>query len=104
MKLTDAALIKLKELREDQSHVLIISILSGGCSGFSYHMKWQDYRIPYDKQVFVGDSLIIGTDKRSALFLEDLILDYEGGLNGTGFKYTNPLAKRVCGCGSSFST
>jgi iron-sulfur cluster assembly protein len=29
-------------------------------------------------------------------------LDYEGGLNGKGFIFSNPNATKTCGCGSSF--
>ncbi|MDC0552559.1 iron-sulfur cluster assembly accessory protein, partial [Flavobacteriaceae bacterium] len=30
-------------------------------------------------------------------------LEYSGGLNGTGFVFSNPNANRTCGCGESFS-
>jgi iron-sulfur cluster assembly protein len=30
-------------------------------------------------------------------------LDYSGGINGKGFEFNNPNAKRTCGCGESFS-
>jgi iron-sulfur cluster assembly protein len=30
-------------------------------------------------------------------------IDFEGGLNGTGFKIVNPNANSTCGCGESFS-
>lgn len=102
--ITPAALDKLNELREDPSHTLLVSIIGSGCSGLSYQMKWQDYEIPYDKQIFVFGNLVVGTDNKSAFFLEDVTLDYEGGLNGKGFVWDKPSAKRVCGCGSSFST
>jgi iron-sulfur cluster assembly protein len=28
---------------------------------------------------------------------------FDGGLGGTGFMFTNPLATSTCGCGESFS-
>ena len=70
-------------------------------------MKWAHY-----ETVVLGkstdciwlDKIIVLTDSKSALFLEDVTLDYEGGLNGKGFVWDKPSAKRVCGCGSSFST
>jgi len=30
-------------------------------------------------------------------------IDYVDGLDGSGFKFVNPNAKRTCGCGESFS-
>jgi len=30
-------------------------------------------------------------------------MDYVRSLRETGFKFTNPLSKSTCGCGSSFS-
>lgn len=105
MVITPAALNKLVELRENESDILLVSILAGGCSGLSYQMKWQDYKIPYDKQIFVDPqtSIAVGTYNKSALFLENIELDYEDGLNGKGFIWNNPDAKRVCGYGTSFS-
>jgi iron-sulfur cluster assembly protein len=103
---TSTALTKLSELRENDSDILQVSIVGGGCSGFSYQMKWIDYRTPYDRQIFFlfGCGITVVTDSKSALFLEDIQLDYKGGLNGKGFVWNNAKAKRVCGCGSSFST
>lgn len=105
MTVTFAALIKLKELKENESDILHVSILGGGCSGLSYQMKWINYKYPYDKQIFLDpqSKIIIGTDNKSALFLENIELDYEDGLNGKGFVWNNPNAKRTCGCGTSFS-
>jgi iron-sulfur cluster assembly protein len=42
-------------------------------------------------------------DKKSFIYLTGTELDFSGGLNGKGFVFTNPNAKRTCGCGSSFS-
>ena len=37
------------------------------------------------------------------MLLEGATLDYNDGLQETGFKINNPNAQRTCGCGSSFS-
>ena len=69
-------------------------------------MEWKNYKFYYDKQIICGNfnnAIIVGTDNKSALFLEHITLDYEDGLNGSGFIWNNPNAKRTCGCGSSFS-
>jgi iron-sulfur cluster assembly protein len=106
MTVTENALKKLVQLQPDPSDVLIVSILGGGCAGYSYDLRWQHYKFPYDKQIIIGgvlDSIIVGTDKRSALFLDTVELDYEDGLNGKGFVWKNSASTRTCGCGSSFN-
>jgi iron-sulfur cluster assembly protein len=41
-------------------------------------------------------------DKKSFIYLAGTILDFSDGLNGKGFTFTNPNAKKTCGCGTSF--
>jgi len=48
------------------------------------------------------DKVLIIIDGKSALFLDEVTLHYNGGLNGKGFEFNNPKAKTTCGCGSSF--
>jgi iron-sulfur cluster assembly protein len=105
MKITRKAFEKLKEFQPNTSDVLLVSIQAGGCSGLTYNMAWQDYRIPYDKQILMDHetSIIVGTDNKSALFLGSVELDFSEGLNGKGFVFSNSQAKRTCGCGESFS-
>ena len=105
MTVTPPALTKLIELKKNDSNILYVSILGGGCSELSYQMKWIHYKSPNYKQIFIDPqtTIIIGTDNKSAIFLENVQLDYEGGLNGKGFIWSNPDAKRTCGCGTSFS-
>jgi iron-sulfur cluster assembly protein len=55
-----------------------------------------------DKVVDVGGINLI-VDNRSILYLAGSAIDFEGGLNGTGFKIVNPNANRTCGCGESFT-
>jgi len=37
------------------------------------------------------------------MYLEGTEIDYQDGLNESGFKFNNPRATGSCGCGSSFS-
>ena len=41
-------------------------------------------------------------DKKSLLFLNGTVLDYDTNLVSKGFVFSNPNAKTTCGCGSSF--
>jgi iron-sulfur cluster assembly protein len=42
-------------------------------------------------------------DSKSYLYLMGIEVDYLDNLNGAGFKFNNPNARRTCGCGESFS-
>ena len=77
-----------------------VSVTSGGCSGLTYNMDFDNESRPKD-QVFEDKGIKIVTDTKSFLF--DTILEFSGGLQGKGFYFENPNASRTCGCGESFA-
>ena len=79
-----------------------VGVKSGGCSGLSYDLDFDNKTEETDK-VFEDNSIKIVVDKRSFLYLVGTTLEYSGGLNGKGFVFNNPNAQRTCGCGESFS-
>lgn len=79
-----------------------VSVTSGGCSGLSYNMDFDNESRPKD-QVFEDKGLKVVTDLKSFLYLFDTTLDFSGGLQGKGFYFENPNASRTCGCGESFA-
>lgn len=79
-----------------------VGVKSGGCSGLSYELKF-DNSIGDSDKVFEDNAVRIIVDKKSFLYLVGTILEYSGGLNGKGFVFNNPNAQRTCGCGESFS-
>jgi len=79
-----------------------VGVKSGGCSGLSYELKFDDNAGEADK-VFEDNNVRIIVDKKSFLYLVGTTLEYSGGLNGKGFVFNNPNAQRTCGCGESFS-
>ena len=79
-----------------------VGVNSGGCSGLSYELKFDNKTGDNDK-VFVDNEIKIIVDKKSLLYLMGTTLEYSGGLNGKGFVFVNPNANRTCGCGESFS-
>ena len=79
-----------------------VGVNSGGCSGLSYELKF-DNKTGNDDKVFVDNKIKIIVDKKSLLYLAGTTLEYSGGLNGKGFIFVNPNANRTCGCGESFS-
>ncbi len=79
-----------------------VGVKSGGCSGLSYELRFDNKMDETDK-VFEDNSVRIIVDKKSFLYLVGTVLEYSGGLNGKGFVFNNPNAQRTCGCGESFS-
>ena len=79
-----------------------VSVTSGGCSGLSYKMDFDNQSKPND-QVFEDNGVKVVTDLKSFLYLFNTTLEFSGGLDGKGFTFNNPNATRTCGCGESFA-
>ena len=93
----------MKEDGFDSSKDFIrVGVKSGGCSGLSYDLSFDNEEKENDK-IFENNDIKIIVDKKSFLYLVGTELDYSGSLSGTGFVFKNPNANRTCGCGESFS-
>lgn len=80
---------------------LRVKVVAGGCSGMSYKLDF-DAAIGEKDKVFEEHGTKVVIDSKSLLYIAGMTLDYEGGLNGKGFIFSNPNASKTCGCGSSF--
>ncbi|MBI4529637.1 MAG: iron-sulfur cluster assembly accessory protein, partial [Deltaproteobacteria bacterium] len=81
---------------------LRVAVTSGGCSGFSYGLDFENQEKPEDTVLEI-EGVKIYVDRSSAAHLSGTVIDYVAGLQGAGFKFTNPNVKSTCGCGTSFS-
>lgn len=104
---SDKAKEKVARLLEDahlskEEYFLRVSVVSGGCSGLSYKMDFDNEKKPMDQE-FDDNGIKVVTDLKSFLYLVNTTLDFSEGLNGKGFYFSNPNASRSCGCGESFS-
>lgn len=106
--LTDKAVSEITRIKNtDPAHtnsVLRVQVIGGGCSGMSYKLDFEAKPPTEKDQTFEKDGVMLVIDKKSYLYLAGTELDFSDGLNGKGFVFNNPNAKRTCGCGSSFST
>jgi iron-sulfur cluster assembly protein len=104
VQLTEVAAGKVKEIMAQQNPAptaLRVAVVGGGCSGFSYHMAFENQENPSDNVYeFEGVKLLV--DQMSEMYLDGVQIDYIETLEGAGFKFNNPNVKSTCGCGSSF--
>ncbi len=102
----ESAKEKIREIRSSSKladdFFVRVSVVSGGCSGLSYKLDFDNESKPND-QVFEDNGVKVVTDLKSFLYLFNTTLEFSGGLSGTGFAFNNPNASRTCGCGESFS-
>jgi iron-sulfur cluster assembly protein len=104
---TEKALKEIKRIQAsdpatNEGH-LRVQVVGGGCSGMSYKLGFDKEPVGANDKVFEQDGVKVVVDAKSFLFLGGTELDFSDGLNGTGFTFNNPNAKRTCGCGTSFS-
>ena len=100
IKLSDNALLRLRELRTKNNHKFVrLDIKGGGCAGFEYHWSYSDEEQRND--AVIDDVLLVSRDYE--LYLMGLELYYTYDDFESSFKFNNPQAKSTCGCGTSFS-
>jgi iron-sulfur cluster assembly accessory protein len=105
VSVTPVASGKVKEIMTQQTPVptaLRVAVVGGGCSGFSYHMAFEN-QVNESDNVYEFNGLKVLVDQMSEMYLDGVEIDYIETLEGAGFKFNNPNVKSTCGCGSSFS-
>jgi len=105
LHLTEAAVKKIRSMMEKEEkteHGLRIGVVTGGCAGLSYDLRFQ--KEPYDNDLVIEqDDLRIFINPESQQFLTGVEVHYVDTLKESGFQYRNPNAQNSCGCGVSFS-
>lgn len=103
VELTESARVEVRRLLAQQppGTGLRLGIKGGGCSGLSYLLEFTPQQ-PGDTVVAFDDFQVF-LDRKSTIYLAGTTLDHQGGLQGKGFVFQNPMAANTCGCGESFS-
>ena len=103
--LTDAAIEKVRSMMAKEGkdgYALRVGVVTGGCAGLSYEMKFQ--KNPYDNdKTSEQNGLRIIVNEESVSFLQGIQIDYVDTLKESGFKNKTPTAPSPCGCGTSSS-
>jgi iron-sulfur cluster assembly accessory protein len=101
--LTKRAAKKFLEILEEEGKVgwgLRLGEKAAGCSGFEYFLDYSEKAKPGD-MVFESEGIQIHIQQMLLERLLGSVIDYVDGLNGAGFKISNPNVKSCCSCSSS---
>ncbi len=102
---TEKAARKARALAEKEGRAdacLRLRVVAGGCSGFSYELKFEDAPEADDEVISVEGFRVL-VDPRSAPIVKGSTLDFNDALLGGGLRVHNPQAVHECACGESFS-
>ena len=81
---------------------LRVAVRTSGCSGYAYALEFAD-AAGADDLAFQSEGVTLLVEARSLPMLAGTRLDWvREGLN-EGFKFDNPNASAICGCGESFA-
>lgn len=67
-----------------------------------YDMKFDD-TVQQTDRVYNCSGILVVVDVNSLNYINEITLDYSEDLMGGGFRFHNPQAANICGCGNSFS-
>lgn len=95
-------IIRLQSKQNSSNILFRLKVKPGGCCNFCYIMQFDTQQSSNDRVYKYGQVQVI-VDSQQIEHLDGLILDYSEDLMGGGFRFNNPNAKVVCGCGNSFS-
>ena len=100
IKLSDNALLRLRELRnKNNKRYVRLDIKGGGCAGFEYQWTFEDEA--EEEDVIVEDIVVI--DEINEGYINGLEVDWRKEIFGSNFEFNNPVAQSSCGCGTSFA-
>jgi len=91
----------MNENKIPDNYGLRVGVKGGGCSGLTYQLGF-DAENKEGDTIINSDNVKLYIDGKSLFYLTGTELDLSDGLNGKGFIFKNPNAKKTCGCGDSF--
>lgn len=105
IKITEKAAKEIKRIMDENKIPdtigLRVGVKGGGCSGLTYTLGFDGEQKESDT-IIESHGIKLFVDGKSLFYLLGTELDFSDGLNGRGFVFNNPNAKKTCGCGESF--
>jgi iron-sulfur cluster assembly protein len=102
-KIADSAINEFKKAlleNSNQNDLVRVSVQGGGCSGFKYSLFFVD-KEDFDASRDIiedYDGMKLVVDKRSAFYLDGVMIDWKDEDDQKGFVFNNPNVKTGCGC------
>ncbi len=103
LEITEKAISELRAGGVGNDAYLRLAVKPGGCAGMTYDMLLDSTLRTGDKVIYSSGDVQVIADGESEPYLDGLTIDYSDDLIESGFRLSNPNAKKSCGCGSSFS-
>jgi len=100
IQITPSAVTEIKKLLAEQNQPnmgLRVAVFSGGCSGMSYRLVF-DEKQEHD-QIQDFDGLKVFIDEQSNTLLEGTSIDFVDSAEERGFKFSNPNIPKEPDCG-----
>jgi iron-sulfur cluster assembly protein len=107
IQISEIATERIKQMlaaEESPNLFLRVGVKTGGCSGFTYGMGFDDEFASEKDQELDINGLKVVVDQESAKYIRGTRIDFKESAMGGGFTIDNPNASVTCGCGSSFRT
>lgn len=104
IKITDSAACQIRNLLKNDSSMLglRIKIKKSGCAGLGYKIEKVN-KVEKNDQIYENNGAKLYVLLKILPFIDGTELDYvQEGINYV-FKFNNPQAKNICGCGVSFN-
>jgi iron-sulfur cluster assembly accessory protein len=103
--LSDTAAKRIENLisrDKDNRKMLRIKVTGGGCKGFKYKYDLVSSSNDDDIVISNGQANVV-IDDISYQYMLGSVIDCEEHLGNSMFVINNPISKKNCGCGNSFS-
>jgi iron-sulfur cluster assembly protein len=81
---------------------LHLTLGTSTCEQFYYQLSLITVVASDDLTMDVGE-IVVSIDSQYRQYLENIQIDFAQDLMGGGFRFQNPRATKVCGCGNAFS-
>ena len=103
ISMTERAAKKYREILKEEGKEgwgLRFGEQMAGCNGFEYLLDYSEKALE-DDAIFESFEIQIHVNRKMLKRILGSVVDYVDGLQGSGFKVSNPNVKSACGCGSS---
>ena len=104
LRISQNAALHLKNIHATyKKNYIFFGVKYGGCNGFDYILKPTNKGPEKHDELHEEDGIRIVICNKSLLYLLGTEIDHTTDILGSNFKFKNPNAQSICGCGTSFN-